>query len=357
MRDSPTVTIRGQHSDDWEHLYLLLNDKDILRDLITDLPYVPEDGFRDRVSGQASNTHTLIAETGQPSGRKRIIGVAWLRVQTRRLRHIGQLTLIIQPDYRGSDLEESLLHESLDLADNWLGLRRIEVIVYAENGPALAFYEPHGFEQEMVMRRYALREGAYADACLLARVRIRTDHPGDGAAVAKPSGKDGRLEITIRGCEVDDSDDITAIIASSGVVYNTSQLPYTSRDSVRERLENLPEGHHRIVAVVKDKVVGQLTLYPQAGRRAHVASLGMMVHADFQGRGVGSALMEAAVDLAENWLNISRIELKCYSDNTAALALYRKFGFEIEGTLRGYVFRAGHLADSYLMARIRDEEP
>jgi len=87
-----------------------------------------------------------------------------------------------------------------------------------------------------------------------------------------------------------------------------------------------------------------------------VAALGMMVHADFQGHGVGTALMEAAVDLAEHWLNISRIELEVYTDNAAALALYKKFGFEIEGTLRDYAYRDGQFVDAYLMARIREEQ-
>ncbi len=82
----------------------------------------------------------------------------------------------------------------------------------------------------------------------------------------------------------------------------------------------------------------------------------MMVHADFQGRGVGTALMEAAVNLCERWLNITRMALEVYTANTAGIALYRKFGFEIEGTLRDQVFRDGQYVDAYLMARMRDEE-
>jgi putative acetyltransferase len=111
-----------------------------------------------------------------------------------------------------------------------------------------------------------------------------------------------------------------------------------------------------LAAVVKDRVVGQLGLDLNSGRRAHVVRLGMMVHAEYQGRGVGSALMAAAVDLAENWLNISRIELECYTDNVAARALYEKFGFALEGTLHDYAFRAGRYVDAYLMARIRSED-
>lgn len=64
--------------------------------------------------------------------------------------------------------------------------------------------------------------------------------------------------------------------------------------------------------------------------------------------------MEAAIDLAENWLNLKRLELTVYSDNSRAIHFYEKFGFVIEGTLRKYAFRAGAYADAHAMARVRD---
>jgi putative acetyltransferase len=64
-------------------------------------------------------------------------------------------------------------------------------------------------------------------------------------------------------------------------------------------------------------------------------------------------LMRAALDLADNWLNLTRIELTVYVDNSSAVALYKRFGFEIEGTHRRYAFRNGEYVDAYSMARIR----
>ncbi len=43
-----------------------------------------------------------------------------------------------------------------------------------------------------------------------------------------------------------------------------------------------------------------------------------------------------------------------FTDNAPAIGLYRKFGFEVEGTLRAYVLKRGVLADALTMARIRD---
>lgn len=41
------------------------------------------------------------------------------------------------------------------------------------------------------------------------------------------------------------------------------------------------------------------------------------------------------------------------SDNAAAIALYRKFGFREEGLMRGYAFRDGTYVDCLAMARLR----
>jgi putative acetyltransferase len=79
----------------------------------------------------------------------------------------------------------------------------------------------------------------------------------------------------------------------------------------------------------------------------------MAVRDDWQGRGAGTALMQAAVDLADNWLNLSRLELEVYTDNEAAVRLYQKFGFSIEGTLRRFAYRDGQYVDAYCMARLR----
>ncbi|MCL4238452.1 MAG: GNAT family N-acetyltransferase [Anaerolineae bacterium] len=163
-----------------------------------------------------------------------------------------------------------------------------------------------------------------------------------------------RLDILVRGIEADDWEDIAAIRESGNVVFHTLQLPYFSRDKIRDRLENPPADMVGLVAVVGGIVIGQLGLHLNAGRRAHTAALGMMVHGDYQLRGVGTALMEAAVELAERWMGITRLELEVYTDNTAGIALYKKFGFEVEGTLREYALRDGQYVDSYLMARVRE---
>jgi putative acetyltransferase len=123
----------------------------------------------------------------------------------------------------------------------------------------------------------------------------------------------------------------------------------------RKRLSEPPEGLYSLVACVEGEVVGSLSLEtsPARWRMRHVGSIGMAVRDDWQGKGVGTALMEAALDLADNWLNLTRIELRVYVDNTAGIALYEKFGFEVEGTHRRLAFRDGEYVDAYSMARLK----
>ena len=163
--------------------------------------------------------------------------------------------------------------------------------------------------------------------------------------------------VLIRAAEPDDAQDLAALFTCPGVVAGTLQLPFQSVEQRRERLEQPPPGTHQLVAVVDERVVGMLGLHVEQGpRRAQCASFGMAVHDDFRGRGIGSALMDAMLDLADNWLGLRRLELTVYTDNAPAVRLYEKCGFTIEGTARQYALRAGTRVDAYYMARLRDEQ-
>ena len=87
--------------------------------------------------------------------------------------------------------------------------------------------------------------------------------------------------------------------------------------------------------------------------RAYAGTLGMMVHDAYAGRGAGTALMSAVIELADNWLNLKRLELGVYADNARAIALYERFGFEREGLSRAFAWRNGAYVDSISMARLR----
>jgi len=163
------------------------------------------------------------------------------------------------------------------------------------------------------------------------------------------------VDVNVRHAEPDDAEAIHRILSGPRATAGTLQMPLQSVEGIRTRFfSETREGLYHLVAYVDEEVVGHLGLETfTRPRRRHVGEIGMAVRDDWQGKGVGTALMEAALDLADNWLNLTRIELSVYTDNAAGIALYKKFGFEIEGTHRRYAFRNGEYVDAYSMARIR----
>ena len=162
------------------------------------------------------------------------------------------------------------------------------------------------------------------------------------------------MNLIIRMAESSDAEALWRCFTSPKVMRNTLQLPYRTVESVRELLAQSGEGNYQLVAEVDDEVVGSIGMTVSTRPRInHVGSLGMMVRDDWQGKGIGTAMMAAAVELADQWLNLVRLELTVYVDNESAIALYRKFGFEIEGTHRTSTFRDGEFVDTYTMARVK----
>jgi putative acetyltransferase len=160
-------------------------------------------------------------------------------------------------------------------------------------------------------------------------------------------------DILIRALEPGDLPDLTEAWNQPRAYAGTLQLPYTSLDARQKRASAMPASSARLVAVIGGKVIGAIGLDRYENRRSHAGSIGMAVHDAYAGRGAGTALMAAIVGLADNWLQLRRLELNVYADNARAIALYERFGFEREGLMRAYAWRNGEYVDSIAMARLR----
>ena len=104
------------------------------------------------------------------------------------------------------------------------------------------------------------------------------------------------------------------------------------------------------VAEDGDRIVGRLSLSrdPHPASR-HVADLGLMVAVSHRRRGVGTALLHAAVEWARG-ASVRKLELHVFPWNTAAIALYEKFGFVEEGYRKEHYRRGDGYVDAVLMA-------
>ncbi|MEZ2219125.1 GNAT family N-acetyltransferase [Rhizobium sp. RCC_161_2] len=159
--------------------------------------------------------------------------------------------------------------------------------------------------------------------------------------------------VEIRAARPSDAESIALIANLPGFRAGTLRLPFQSIEQTREWLEKPAPDATNLVAVVAGQVVGNAGLRRHSGRQVHTGHLGMGVHDEFVGCGIGSKLLAALIDTADNWLAIKRLELTVYVDNKSAIGLYEKFGFETEGRLKAFAFRNGEYVDAFTMARIR----
>ena len=162
----------------------------------------------------------------------------------------------------------------------------------------------------------------------------------------------GNPSLIIRPVRPEDGPALYEIVKHSDVASTLLQLPSNEYQETDRWIKNHNAGHHRLVAVKDGQPIGSVSLVrQQRPRRIHSGELGIMVHPSYWKSCVGSALMKAILNLADNWLNLKRIELDVYTDNATVIRLYERFGFEVEGAKSLFSFGDGHWSDAHFMAR------
>ncbi len=344
------IEIRGQQATDWQDLYA------IRKATPGALPYIRPHWVREELAEPKDQAWPLVAVAALPEG-PRVVARVNVELGGRRRGHCGWLTLERHPDL-GQEAGRQLLVEAIDTAENWWNRRRLEVALPAGDTASVALYQSLGFEQEARLRQSVRVAGTLVDELILARLSgdaARAREPVPAPPTHPPSSAPGskRPELSIRGGSPDDWEAMHTIWLQPSVVWGTMGLPHASADWDRRRVQDRqPPGFWPLVAEVDGRVVAVSGLQRHEHNRSHAAHVGIMVHADYQGMGIGSALMEAALDLGLNWLGLTRLQLEVYPDNTPAIRLYEKLGFEVEGIHGAYAFRDGRYVDTLVMGRL-----
>jgi L-phenylalanine/L-methionine N-acetyltransferase len=117
----------------------------------------------------------------------------------------------------------------------------------------------------------------------------------------------------------------------------TPRLPFTSKEQWRKRMEKPPEDRTGLIPALDGRIAGTARIDQNQGQRHYVGKLGICVHDDFQGRGVGATLL-ALFDVAQA---------------EPVIGLYQKFGSEVEGTGRADACGDGPYVNSFAIARLR----
>ena len=146
---------------------------------------------------------------------------------------------------------------------------------------------------------------------------------------------------------------INALAAERSQLFIQPVDPVGGLAAVRTHLAAMARGHEMVLVARHDEaLVGLIT----GSRGSHparrgVVDIGIGVRADRRGRGVGFALMSALEDHALR-AGCHRLQLHVATTNAAAIALYRKIGFVVEGELRGTAIIDGRRVDEFAMAKL-----
>jgi putative acetyltransferase len=166
----------------------------------------------------------------------------------------------------------------------------------------------------------------------------------------KPEG------LRIRPVSIADAAAIHALCTLPGTMWGTAQIASRTLEQRQRQLESMvtDRNTHSLVAELDGRVVASATLHLGQDKRRHTGDIGICVHDDYTGRGIGRALMEALLDLADHTLGLKRVELDVITDNAAAISLYESLGFAREGIKRCALFRGGAFVDLLMMGRVRE---
>ncbi len=167
------------------------------------------------------------------------------------------------------------------------------------------------------------------------------------------------MEFIIRPIREEDANDINELRIMDGVRDNIYSIPSERRSRQVDMFKSLTSNDHIFVAEVKmekgTKVVGMIGMGTENSPRIrHVGSIGLMVRSDYSRMGIGTALLEEIINLADNYLMLKRLELEVFEENEAAKKLYEKAGFVVEGKKMYSAIRKGKYANKYLMARYNE---
>lgn len=167
--DADGLVIRRATPDDAAAHARIMSDPDVFPGLLQ-MPFGDVAAWRQRLSDVGAPGRPDVPLVGVLDGE--VVATAGLfgsAPQLRR-RHAVSLGISVDPAFQRRGIARRLMAALTDYADQWAGVLRIELTVWADNEHAVRLYQRHGFEIEGRLRAYALRAGRYVDALAMGRL-------------------------------------------------------------------------------------------------------------------------------------------------------------------------------------------
>ena len=120
------------------------------------MPYVSLSEWESKLSKASPHATSLVAVNDEGG----VVGHAALHISPAlRRRHVADFMIAVRDDYQGLGVGRQLTGAILDLADNWLNLKRVALSVFTDNETAIHLYKSFGFQVEGESPFYAFRDG------------------------------------------------------------------------------------------------------------------------------------------------------------------------------------------------------
>jgi putative acetyltransferase len=166
-RAQDRLLVRGVEERDHAGVHELLTSTWVIEGTMR-VPFARRSDTAERLAPRPG-VHHLVAELdGEVAGFLELV----THPAEARHRHAGEINLVCtSAKFARQGIGRRLMESAISLADDWLGLRRLGLIVFADNPGACALYEQLGFRHEGMLRDYVYKRGEYVDAHVMARVR------------------------------------------------------------------------------------------------------------------------------------------------------------------------------------------
>lgn len=170
------------------------------------------------------------------------------------------------------------------------------------------------------------------------------------------------VDVTIREALPEDAEQIVEVSHTIG-----NQTEFLVMDEygmnlpvglLENQLESIytSEAQLLLVASIGAEIVGTASVKTSEEKRVdHIGEVGISLLKDYWGMGLGSALLEELIDWAQQTPQIRRLELTVQKQNTRAVHLYEKYGFQTEAVMaRGARGDDDRFLDVLLMSKMID---
>lgn len=163
----------------------------------------------------------------------------------------------------------------------------------------------------------------------------------------------------IRRAEPRDASALAMLFGDSAMLPFTTVAPYSGVAHWEKKLAEYADAACLpLVSLDGDVMTGVLLLraYPNHIRRKHCATIDLLaIRPTHRRKGVGRALIDAAIAACDHWLQMRRIEVIVDAQSPALKRYYASFGFAAEGVERAHVIHVGHYVDGAVMSRINGQ--